>query len=195
MAVAQRDPYLICVNRNYALPASYAPVLAVAVEVYPENIELEKVAAAQYKLMYEAGRRDGVELIPYSGYRATSRQKGNFDKKIQSYIDQGYTRAQAVNLAANSINPPGCSEHEAGLAMDITVKGVWGAVDSFKNTKEYEWLTKNAQDYGFIMRYPKDKEDITHVKFEPWHWRYVGVDNARKIKASGKVLEEYLGIK
>jgi D-alanyl-D-alanine carboxypeptidase len=78
--------------------------------------------------------------------------------------------------------------------MDITVKGVWNAVESFKDTDEYKWLMKNAQDYGFILRYAKEKEGITEVKFEPWHWRYVGVEEAKKIKASGKSMEEYLGI-
>ena len=194
VAAVPADPFLICVNRSYALPVGYAFTRAVCVEVYPEKLEMEKTAAAQYRLMYSAGLQDGVELVPYSGYRPTARQQANFDRKIQSFIEQNFTLAQAVGMAANSINPPGCSEHEAGLAMDITVKGVWNAVETFKNTKEYEWLMANAQDYGFILRYPREKEEITKVQFEPWHWRYVGVENAKKIKDSGKCLEEYLGL-
>jgi D-alanyl-D-alanine carboxypeptidase len=188
------NPYLFVVSRKFALPAGYVPALAVCVPAYPEKREMEKTAAAQYKKMYDAAKKDGAELIPYSGYRSISHQKNNFDNKINFYITQGYSHAQAVNLAAQSINPPGCSEHEAGLAMDITRPGVWNTADSFKDTKEYAWLMAHAQDYGFILRYPADKTEITGVKFEPWHWRYVGIETAKEIKASGKCLEEYLNL-
>ena len=194
VAATPKDPYMICVNRNYALPSGYTFTRAVCVDIYPEKIEMEKTAAAQYKLMYEAALKDGAEIIPHSGYRDTARQKNNFDNKIASYVSNGYSRAQAIQLAAKGINPPGCSEHEAGLAMDICVKGKWGVWDSFKDTKEYTWLMNHAQDYGFILRYAKEKEELTQVKYEPWHWRYVGVANAKAIKASGKCLEEYLGL-
>jgi len=191
---ATGNPYLILVNRHYALPRDYQPALAVCVPTYPEKKEMEQTAAAQYKLMYDAALKEGAELIPYSGYRSMTHQKSNFDRKIDSLVGQGMSRTQAVNMAAMSIMPPRCSEHEAGLAMDITRPGYWDTRDDFKDTKEYAWLTAHAHEYGFILRYPKDKTEITLVQFEPWHWRYVGAEDATAMKASGQCLEEYLGM-
>jgi len=194
LARVPADPYLICVNRNYHLPENYAPALKVCVESYPEKIQMEATAATQYKKMYDAAKADGAELIPYSGYRSNARQKTNFERLIQTNVDRGYSYTQAVNIAAQSILPPGCSEHAAGLAMDITSPGVWDTRVSFDTTKEFAWLTANAHEYGFIMRYPKDKIEITQITYEPWHWRYVGAGPATAMKASGQCLEEYLGL-
>jgi len=185
VAAVPHDPYMILVNRNYALPASFSFSRATAAPGY--QIELHTTAAEAYSRMYAAGRRDGVTLTPYSGFRSTQRQREIFENSIQNYRNQGYTLEQAVNMTAMWINPPGCSEHETGLAIDI-----WDTKESFENTAEFAWLMANAQDYGFILRYPKGKEEITMVNYEPWHWRFVGVENARSIKASGLVLEEYV---
>ena len=84
--------------------------------------------------------------------------------------------------------PPGSSEHNLGFCMDIVCVEEW-----FEDTDEFKWLMQHADDYGFILRYPSDKENITKVIYEPWHWRYVGVEEAKKIKASGLCLEEYFG--
>jgi len=189
VATVPADPYLICVNRNYHLPANYTPALRVCVESYPEKIQMEATAAAQYRKMYDAALAGGAELIPYSGYRSDARQKTNFDRLVQTNVDRGYSYAQAVNIAAQSILPPGCSEHAAGLAMDIVSTST-----GFDTTKEFAWLTAHAHEYGFILRYPKDKTSITQITYEPWHWRYVGVGPATAMKASGQCLEEYLGL-
>ncbi|MCL2105932.1 MAG: M15 family metallopeptidase [Oscillospiraceae bacterium] len=184
---------LLLVNRDFALPQSYAPETAVCLPgVYPENREMEKRAAAAYRKMYYAALKDGAELVPYSGYRRTSTQKSNFENRIASYRAQGYSEAESVNLAAQSILPPGCSEHEAGLAMDIVKPGSWELSEAFENSKEFQWLKKNAADYGFILRYPRGKESVTKISYEPWHWRYVGEEAAKVIMASGMTLEEYL---
>ena len=194
VAAVPSDPYLIYVSRDYALPANYSPALQVCVESYPEKIQMEATAAAQYKAMYEAAKTDGAELIPYSGYRSAQRQKSNFDRLIQTNVDRGYSYVQAVNLAAQEILPPGCTEHSAGLAMDITRPGVWDTREDFETTKEFAWLQAHGHEYGFILRYPKDKLALTQITYEPWHWRYVGVGPATEMKASGQCLEEYLGI-
>jgi len=194
VAAAPADPYLIYVSRDYALPANYEPALQVCVSIYPEKIEMEVTAAEQYKAMYDAALTDGAELVPFSGYRSISRQKSNFDREIGSYVSKGYSRTEAVNLAAQSILPPGCSEHNSGLAMDITRPGVWDTREDFDTTKEFTWLQAHAHEYGFILRYPKDKQDALNVIYEPWHWRYVGIGTATAMKASGQCLEEYLGI-
>jgi len=194
VAKVPADPYLICVSRDYALPANYAPALKVCVEAYPEKIQMETTAAAQYKKMYDAAKAAGAELIPYSGYRSIARQKSNFDRSIQKNVDRGHSYAQAVNIAAQSILPPGCSEHSAGLAMDITRPGYWDTRVDFETTKEFAWLTAHGHEYGFILRYPKDKTAITQITYEPWHWRYVGIGPATAMKKSGQCLEEYLGL-
>ena len=97
------------------------------------------------------------------------------------------SRADAAKKAATVILPPGTSEHHLGLAMDIC-----NTNSSFSSQKEYKWLMEHAHEYGFILRYTADKQSITGIIPEPWHWRYVGVEHAKKIKDSGLCLEEYL---
>ncbi|MBQ7541951.1 MAG: M15 family metallopeptidase [Clostridia bacterium] len=177
---------LLLVNRNYILPQDYSPQLAEAVS--GSGVELDARAAPEYQRMFDAARNDGITLTPLSGYRRISTQKTNFENKIQYYMDQGYDKAEATRKAATIILPPGTSEHNAGLAMDIISLDV-----DFEETEAFAWLQEHAQDYGFILRYPKNKESITQITYEPWHWRYVGKKHAQAIKRSGKSLEEYLG--
>ncbi len=174
------------VNSAYRIPDSYEPDL---IFVCDSDQRLDRKVAAAYEKMYEAGLKDGVTLTPCSGYRSYERQKNNYTRKINYYLSQGFSEKEAKVKAATIIMPPGSSEHNLGYAMDIVVVEEW-----FDSTAEFKWLMKNAQNYGFILRYPKDKQDITKVIYEPWHWRYVGVENAKKIKASGLCLEEYLGV-
>lgn len=183
------DWRMILVNRDYILPDGYMPVLEPAVEGDYEDIKLDYRVAPYYNEMYQAALEDGVELVPISGYRSVERQTRNFENKIQKYINDGYSKTEATQMAATIILPPGTSEHNAGLAMDIC-----SLYESFEKTEEFEWLSENAADYGFIMRYPEDKQDITKIIYEPWHWRYVGVEAAKEMKASGQCLEEYLGL-
>ena len=189
------DEYLICVNRSRALPARYSAGVEteVCVTVYPENRRMETQAAEQYRKMYEAAMEKDVELIPFSAYRSTALQKENFDREIASLVAGGLTRQEAIERAMRTIQLPGCSEHETGLAVDITRKNVWRADPGFHGTKEFNWLMNNARDYGFILRYPQGKEHITGISYEPWHWRYVGVAHARAMHETGECLEEYLG--
>lgn len=181
------DWRLLLVNRNYMLPQDYAPELAEAVK--GSGVRMDARVAPYYQQMYDAALKDGMTLTPLSGHRRISTQKTNFENKIQYYMNQGYDKVKATQKAAEIILPPGTSEHNAGLCMDIISLDV-----SFENTKAFAWLQANAQDYGFILRYPKGKESVTQITYEPWHWRYVGVENAKKINQSGKCLEEYLGM-
>ena len=187
--MAVTDWTLILVNRDYILPEGFTPAnLANSVKSDPDSKKLDSRVAPYYNEMYLAAKKDGIDLYPLSGYRSYTLQKNNFSNKIQYYRDQGYNKTEATKKAATIILPPGTSEHNLGFAMDIC-----SLEESFENTKEFRWLMNHADDYGFILRYPKDKEDVTKIIYEPWHWRYVGVDNAKKIKASGLCLEEYLG--
>ncbi len=180
---------LLLVNRDYILPDGYSVKLEPAVKNDPDGAKLDYRVAPHYNEMYLAALDDGIELTPISGYRSVERQERNFKNKIQKYIDDGYSKTEATQIAATIILPPGTSEHNAGLAMDIC-----SLYESFENTEEFEWLSENAADYGFILRYPEDKQDITKIIYEPWHWRYVGVKAAREMKASGQCFEEYLGV-
>lgn len=176
---------LIVVNATREIPEGYTPKLK---EVLGSGKYLDYRVAQHYEDMYYAGKKDGVTLTPYSAYRTYERQKNNYNNLTNKYMSQyGLSREEAAKKAATVILPPGTSEHNLGLAMDIC-----SVYDSFANSKEYAWLQKHAHEYGFILRYTKEKQPITGIVPEPWHWRYVGVEYAKKIKDSGLCLEEYL---
>ena len=183
------DWRMILVNRDYILPDGYKPKLENAVESGYGDVYLDERVAPYYNEMYKAAYKDGIHLVPISGYRSVDRQKRNFENKIDYYMDKGYSKVEATQKAATIILPPGTSEHNAGLAMDIC-----SLEQNFEDTEEFRWLCENAADYGFILRYPEDKQDITKIIYEPWHWRYVGVEAAKAMKSSGECLEEYLGV-
>lgn len=178
----------ILVNGKYSLPENYKPTLAEAVK--GSGVMLDYRVAPYYQAMYDAAKADGITLTPVSGYRSYQRQTNNFENRIKENMNAGLDRKEATIKAATVIMVPGSSEHNAGLAMDIC-----SLSESFENTKEFEWLNENAANYGFILRYPKDAEsrEITGVVYEPWHYRYVGIETAKDIKAKGVTLEEYLG--
>lgn len=184
--------YLMLVNRDYILPDDYTVKTAkTVIDVYGgyDRGYLDYRVAPHFIEMYNAALEDGLKLSPLSGYRSVARQKNNFENLIRDYMNKGYSKAQATVLASEIILPPSTSEHNAGLAMDILSLEV-----SFENSDEFAWLQEHAADYGFILRYPKDKQDITKITYEPWHWRYVGVKAAKEMEASGECLEEYLGL-
>lgn len=178
--------YLTLVNIGYRIPSTYKPDLTT---VCGTSERLDKKVAAAYENMYAAGKKAGVNLTPCSGYRSYALQEKNYKNKISYYVNQGYSQKEAAKKAATIILPPGSSEHNLGYAMDIVCVDEW-----FEDTAEFKWLQENAADYGFILRYPSDKVKITGVIYEPWHWRYVGVETAKAIKASGLTLDEYLKV-
>lgn len=176
----------LLLNRKYKLPDGYVPKLAEAVK--GSGVKLDYRVAPHYQEMYNAAKKDGITLTPVSGYRSYQRQKNNFDNEIKSQMSKGMNKVDATIKASQIRLLPGTSEHNAGLAMDICSLST-----SFENTKEFRWLQAHAHEYGFIMRYPKDKTNVTKITYEPWHYRYVGKDIASQLKSSGQVLEEYLG--
>lgn len=181
---------MICLNRNRYVGSSVENSISLSY-VAGSGEQMDSRAAAAYEKMYDAAAEDGIYLTPCSGYRSYSTQKRLYNEFVNEYLYQGYSREEAENLASKRRNPPGSSEHNIGICMDIICAS---SSANFQNTNAYAWLQNNAHNYGFILRYPEDKVDITGVKFEPWHWRYVGVENAASIKMSGKCLEEYLGL-
>lgn len=186
ITIDEENWHLTLVNSCYRIPDDYEPNL---VYVCGSAERLDAQVAVHYEDMYNAALKDGITLTPCSGYRSYELQERNYNNKVSFFESQGYSHEEAKIEAASIIMPPGSSEHNLGYAMDIIC-----VEEYFEDTDAFTWLTENAADYGFIMRYPKDKQDITKVIYEPWHWRYVGVELAHDLKDSGLVLEEYMGV-
>lgn len=178
---------LAIINIKYPLPDSYAPTLSNAVN--GSNIQLDSRVSEHYAEMYAAAKLSGCVLTPYSGYHTYALQETTYNRKVNFYVNKGMSAEEANQKASAQVLPAGCSEHNAGLAMDIV-----SASSDFINAKEYKWLCENAHNYGFILRYPEDKTAITGMNFEPWHWRYVGTQTAKEMKEKNQCLEEYLGL-
>lgn len=181
---------LICLNRKRCVGSSVEDNISLSY-VAGSGEMMDSRAADAYEIMYDAAEKDGIYLTPCSGYRSYSTQKRLYNEFFNEYLNQGYSEEEAHNLTSKRRNPAGSSEHNIGICMDIICAS---SSANFQNTKAYAWLDENAHNYGFILRYPEDKVSITGVKYEPWHWRYVGVENAVKIKNAGVCLEEFLGL-
>ncbi len=141
------------------------------------------------KAMMDACRADiGTgEIGIISAWRDYGTQVTLYDAQVKKWKDKGYAQADAEKEAASRVAIPGTSEHHTGLAVDFN-----STQTSFENTKAFKWLKENAQDYGFIMRYPSDKMDITGgIIYEPWHWRFVGINIAKEMKELDMCYEEY----
>ena len=185
------DWKLVLVNYNHPLtPQDYTPELARVQDSVPYQVDVRILAPAQE--MIAAAKRDGVDLLVCSAYRPYESQKRNFDNSVESYVAAGYSREDAIAATKRLIAEPGTSEHQTGLAMDIVTPSYQVLDDGYADTAAAKWLLEHAAEYGFILRYPKDKTEWTKIDFEPWHYRYVGVDAAKEIMANGLSLEEYL---
>lgn len=179
--------YLILVNKKYNLDESFVPedleYLNIRFSGAESSQYLSKDAAKALEQMFEDAKNDGINLIGRSGYRSYSTQKATYASKVQSLGQE-----QADRFSAK----PGASEHQTGLAIDI-ISSEYGSLHTdFQYTETYKWLINNCAKYGFILRYPKGKYDITGYNFEPWHYRYVGIEHAEKIMKENVTLEEYL---
>lgn len=178
------DWKLILVNNNNKLPKSYS----ISLSSIDEYRKFDSRAIRYLKEMLNDMRNSGITNIwVQSAYRSIEEQERIYNSEVEKYMNQGKTRKQAQVLTEETINKPGYSEHNLGLAVDFNyVNG------EFENTDAFRWLKENAEKYGFILRYPKEKENITKVKYEPWHWRYVGKENAKNINEKNMCLEEYI---
>lgn len=158
---------ILIANKTYALPADYNP------GVDPE-------AQAAFDDMQAAAAKEGLNIYVSSGFRSYEYQSGLYDRYVQRS-----GKAEADRYSAR----PGHSEHQTGLAFDMNTIDI-----SFADTDEYVWVKAHCWEYGFIIRYPEDGEDVTGYMYEPWHIRYLGKETAKKVYDSGLTLEEYLGI-
>lgn len=137
--------------------------------------------------MFDDARASGLQLFVREGYRSREEQADILDKKIESYLLEGYSKTEAKEMALEWVALSGTSEHELGIAVDINAD-----TTSSSSEKVYLWLEKNSYKYGFIRRYPPNKTQITGVNHEPWHYRYVGKEAAKTINDNGWCLEEYI---
>ena len=182
------DDYFFIVNKEMFLPDDYE----IETETVQGSYEMEITAAYYCRNMIEAAAQDGIGLKVISAYRSVSYQEGLFERNVRSRMeDYGMSYEEAYYDTAINIAPPGGSEHNAGLAADIVTEDDWDTYTGFEDTEEFKWLQEHAAEYGFIMRYPRGKEEITGYIYEPWHYRYVGVKYAKDVAQSGLCLEEY----
>ena len=186
------DPLMVLVNHTNKMPDNYTFDTKECGSSTSVNKTLQTVACDAFLAMQKAAAADGVTVWMQSGYRSVSYQTKLYERKTQYYRDKGYDEATAKEKAAAIVNPPGYSEHNCGLAADLNSPEHTGLDEGFENTAAFRWLCEHAAEYGFILRYPQGAEDATEITYEPWHWRYVGVENAAKINASGLCFEDYI---
>ena len=186
------DPMMVLVNHTNKMPDNYTFDTKECGSSTSVNKTLQTVACDAFLAMQKAAAADGVTVWMQSGYRSVKYQTGLYERKTKYYTDRGYDTATAKEMAAAVVNPPGYSEHNCGLAADLNSPEHTGLDEGFENTTAFRWLCEHAVEYGFILRYPKGAEDKTEITYEPWHWRYVGRENAAKISASGLCFEDYI---
>lgn len=174
---------LILVNDQNELPAEFSLEL----EELSNGHKVDSRIYPYLRRMFADAREEGIYPIVVEGYRTAEEQQKMLDDKIQVYISAGYSQSKAEEEAIKWVALPGTSEHQLGTAVDI-------GADQTKcsNEEVYTWLANNAYRYGFILRYPAGKEDITGINYEPWHYRYVGLEAAWEIFEQQICLEEYV---
>lgn len=187
---------ILLVNKKNVISEDFVPEplidIVPFVSASKNEIYLQKEAALKYIEMVEEMKTQGISLTAVSGYRTYQYQSVLYINKA-NYYKQYYSEKEAFEKAGRVVAPPGASEHQTGLAIDVSVSSIDYALDSrFQDTKAYKWLKENCYQYGFIIRYPQDKKEITDIIFEPWHLRYVGAPYAEEIYIDGVCLEEYM---
>lgn len=183
---------LILVNPWNYIPEDYEPEL----EQVQGKYNLDKKAAESAKELLAAAKAAGFDMALCSAYRTVEKSRELYTRKVNQFINAGYDEATAKIEAAKWVAPPGTSEHHTGLAMDLVSSDYWGYYSdlehAYENFDSFKWMYEHCAEFGFILRYPKDKQDITGITYEPWHYRYVGKEAAEYIMENGLCLEEYL---
>ena len=182
------DWQLLLVNPWNEIPEDYE----VPLKTLPDGNKVDEKAFDDLSAMLEACREAGLRPKICSSYRTQSKQTYLYNNKITRLRNAGYSRAAAEAEAGRWVARPGTSEHQLGLAVDIVSQSYQALTKKQEQTKEQKWLMEHCWEYGFILRYPNDKSEITGIGYEPWHYRYVGRDAALDIRDSGLCMEEYL---
>lgn len=182
------DWRLLLVNKSNYLPEDYN----VKLKTINGNMKVDERVYNDLKQMLSDAKNEDLDLLICSSYRSTDKQKKLFNDKVKEYEKKGYNNEEAYREASYWILIPGTSEHETGLSVDIVSMEYQILDEEQENTKEQKWLIENSYKYGFVLRYPTNKKDITGINYEPWHYRYVGKENALIMKKLDVCLEEYI---
>ncbi|MBR5942965.1 MAG: M15 family metallopeptidase [Clostridia bacterium] len=185
---------LFPINSTYYITRNFK---AAKLETVDGDYKMDYRAAPHCKEMLAAMRSElNSKIRAFSTYRSYSYQEGNFQRKVNKLMNKGYSKTDAYNTAATIVAIPGTSEHQLGLAIDVYIDSLYNKYgelnEHFEETDEYKWLQEHAWEYGFILSYPKDKIKDTGIIYEPWHYRFVGVENAKTIRDSGMLLVQWL---
>jgi len=185
----QKDDWrLLLINKQNPIPDEYSFTLG----TIKGSMKCDERIIPDLLEMLQGAKEDGISLVICSPYRDLNRQKVLFDRKVSIYKKKGMSHMQAYQSASRTVTVPGASEHQVGLALDIVCSSYTALNEGFGETQAGTWLAKNSYIYGFILRYPYGKEEITGIQYEPWHFRYVGKDAAKEITDNNLTLEEYV---
>lgn len=194
--IVPEDPFanldkstIVLVNKHNKLPEDYE----ITLKKLPDRTnQAAEEAYGPMCDMLSAARKDGMILEVCSSYRSVERQKELFEEDMRALVHKGYSYLDAYDEVARETMPPGYSEHATGLAFDIVALSYQMLNEKQERTPENQWLREHCAEFGFILRYPKEKEEITGIAYESWHFRYVGVEIAQYIMENGLTLEEFL---
>jgi D-alanyl-D-alanine carboxypeptidase len=184
----KNDWNLLLINKQHPIPDDYKFDLG----MITGSLECDKRVIPDLLSMLKQAKTDGISLVICSPYRSMNHQENLFTRKIDNYMKEGLSYMDSYKLSSQAVTIPGSSEHQVGLAVDIYSNSYKKLDASFGDTQAGQWLAQHCSEYGFILRYPKGKEDITGIEYEPWHFRYVGKGAAKVIMDKGITLEEFI---
>lgn len=183
----KEDWKIMLINKQHPIPEDYEFTLA----TIKGSMKCDERIIPELQQMMKKAQQDGVKLVIRSPYRDYERQIFLFNRKVKGYMKKKMSYLEAYRTTAQAVTIPGASEHQVGLALDITSDSYTTLTEGFADTKAGEWLAQHSYEYGFILRYPDGKEDITGISFEPWHFRYVGKTAAKYMFDNDLTLEEF----
>lgn len=188
MTFSRDDWRLILVNKQHPIPEDYDFTLA----TIKGSQRCDERIIDDLLAMMQAAKDAGITLVIRSPYRSDARQEYLFDRKIKQYMGRGMSYMDAFKLSSQTVQVPNSSEHQIGLSLDIVCDYYGELLQGFGDTEAGIWMEEHCAEFGFIVRYPKGKEFITSVEYEPWHFRYVGVEAATIIMEREITLEEFV---
>ena len=191
MELSRDDWRLVLINKQHSIPKDYEFTLG-SINTAKGTMRCDERIVPDLLKMLQGAKDDGVNLQICSPYRDMNRQVYLFNRKINAYMKQGMSYMDAYALTAQAVTVPGASEHQIGLALDIVSDKYSYLNEGFGDTEAGKWLAEHSCEYGFILRYPKGKEYITGIEYEPWHFRYVGREAAMIITSEDLTLEEFV---
>lgn len=186
--LSKDDWQLVLVNKQHPVPDDYTFTLG----KIKGSMKCDVRIIDDLMDMMQAAKADGINLVVCSPYRDYNRQTVLFNRKIDYYMEKGYSYMDSYKLASMTVTVPGASEHQIGLALDIVSTSYSSLQIGFGETRAGKWLKEHCDEFGFILRYPEGKEYITGIQYEPWHFRYVGKEAAAQIMERDITLEEFL---